>query len=109
MPGMGMSASGPSPSPSFQGLAGGQPQGQPAPAAQGASPGGAQLGGAAVRMGLEIDQALKLLAQALPGIAPWVEKTVMELRQQMGTAMQAGAPTNPTPSGAQMPDGSHNL
>lgn len=70
-----------------------------------------QMSDSVVRMGAEIDQALKLLAQALPNVAPWVEKTVMELRFQIGTALQSGAvPTNPTPSdNQQFPDGGGRL
>jgi hypothetical protein len=62
-------------------------------------------------MALELDQSLKLLAQAVPSIGPWVEKTVMELRQQIGNALNSGqVPTNPSPQGARsMPDGSQNL
>lgn len=59
-----------------------------------------QISSSAVRMGSEIDQALKLLAQAIPQLAPWVEKTTMELRYQIGTALQSGAmPTDPTAQG----------
>lgn len=70
-----------------------------------------QISESAVRMGSEIDQALKLLAQAIPQLAPWVEKTVMELRFQLGTALQSGAvPTNPEPAdNTMMPDGSGRL
>lgn len=63
------------------------------------TPGMTQISESAVRMGTEIDQALKLLAQAMPQLAPWVEKTVMELRYQIGTALNSGAvPTNPAPA-----------
>lgn len=70
-----------------------------------------QISEAAVRMGSEIDQALKLLAQAIPTLAPWVEKTVMELRYQIGTALQSGAvPTSPVPGDNQgFPDGGARL
>lgn len=66
-----------------------------------------QISESAVRMGSEIDQALKLLAQAIPQLAPWVEKTVQELRYQIGTSLQSGnVPTDPTASDNQsMPDG----
>lgn len=93
--------------PSMMQLAGmqGAPQGQPNTA------GMSQISESAVRMGAEIDQALKLLAQAIPQLAPWVEKTVMELRFQIGTALQSGAvPTNPTPNdNEQFPDGGGRL
>jgi hypothetical protein len=70
-----------------------------------------QISETAVRMGAEIDQALKLLAQAIPQLAPWVEKTVMELRFQIGTALQAGnVPTSPVPSDQEsFPDGGGRL
>lgn len=71
------------------------------------SSGMSQISETVVKMGAEIDQALKLLAQAMPQLAPWVEKTIMELRYQMGTALQSGAvPTSPVPNdNQQMPDG----
>lgn len=70
-----------------------------------------QISETAVRMGAEIDQALKLLAQAIPQLAPWVEKTVMELRFQIGTALQAGnVPTSPVPADQEsFPDGGGRL
>jgi hypothetical protein len=85
---------------------GGAPEATPQ-ATQGMS----QISESAVRMGAEIDQALKLLAQAIPNLAPWVEKTVMELRYQIGTALQSGAvPTNPAPNdNEQFPDGGGRL
>lgn len=66
-----------------------------------------QISESAVRMGAEIDQALKLLAQAIPQLAPWVEKTTLELRYQIGAALQSGAvPTDPTAGGKEsFPDG----
>jgi hypothetical protein len=75
------------------------------------SPGMSQISETAVRMGAEIDQALKLLAQAIPQLAPWVEKTVMELRFQIGTALQAGnVPTSPVPADQEsFPDGGGRL
>jgi hypothetical protein len=70
-----------------------------------------QISESAIRMGAEIDQALKLLAQAIPTLAPWVEKTVMEMRYQIGSALQSGAvPTRPVPGdNVQFPDGSGRL
>lgn len=95
------------PTPSFKNLAGNNPQG----AQQPQTPGAGQVGGAAVRMALEIDQALKTLAQSVPALGPWVEKTVGELRQQVGQALNAGqVGTSSAPAGAPaMPDGSQNL
>ncbi len=77
----------------------------------GQSAGMSQISESAVRMGSEIDQALKLLAQAIPQLAPWVEKTVFELRYQIGTALQSGGvPTNPEPAGNEaFPDGTGRL
>lgn len=71
------------------------------------TPGMSQISETAVRMGAEIDQALKLLAQAIPTLAPWVEKTVMEMRYQIGTALNSGAvPTSPVPGdNERFPDG----
>lgn len=71
------------------------------------TPGMSQISETTVRMATEIDQALKLLAQALPVLSPWVEKTASELRYQVGMAMQSGnVPTNPTPNdSATFPDG----
>ena len=81
--------------------------GQASPQTSGMS----QIAESAVRMGSEIDQALKLLAQAIPQLSPWVEKTTMELRYQLGTALNSGAmPTNPAPADQErFPDGSGRL
>lgn len=95
--------------PSMMQLAGmGGPQQGGAP---GQTAGMSQISESTVRMGAEIDQALKLLAQALPVLAPWVEKTVMELRFQIGTALQSGqVPTSPEPQdNQQFPDGSGRM
>lgn len=101
------------PTPSFKGLSGGQqpPQNGQQQPAQPNTPGQAQIGGATVRMALEIDQALKTLAQSVPALGPWVEKTVGELRQQIGNALNGGGvATSAAPAGAKsMPDGGQNL
>lgn len=70
-----------------------------------------QISDSAVRMGAEIDQALKMLAQAIPTLAPWVEKTCLELRYQIGTSLQSGnVPTDPTSQdNARFPDGGARL
>jgi hypothetical protein len=98
-------APGTQPKPSMAGLAG---KGTQSPSI---SPGANQIGGAAVRMALEIDQALKLLAQAVPTLGPWVEKTAQELRAQIGAALNAGAvPVSPQPQdNARFPGGGGNL
>jgi hypothetical protein len=107
-PGMGGAAApaGPNP-PSMQQLAGMGPGQAPPPQTSGQG----QVSDAVVRMASEIDQALKLLAQALPAISPWVEQVVIGLRTQIGTALQGGAvPTNPTPEdNSRFPDGGSRL
>jgi hypothetical protein len=115
-PGLGAQAGGAqppggAPMPSMMQLAGMQPDQMQMGGTPGMTPGMSQISEAAVRMGAEIDQALKLLAQSIPTLAPWVEKTCMELRYQIGTAMNSGAvPTNPTPEdGERFPDGGGRL
>lgn len=96
-------------SPTFAGLAGQQPQGPQAQAAA-ATPGATQTSGALVRLAMEIDQALKLLAQAAPQLAPWVDQTTQQLRSQVGIAISQGASTNAQPSGVgNFPGGGANL
>lgn len=69
-----------------------------------------QVGGAAMRMGMEIDKALKLLAQAVPQLAPWVNKTTIELRQQLAQVLSAGiVPALAPGDNSKMPDGGGNL
>ena len=78
----------------------GAAQGSPNMAAMmqgGASPGMSQMGGAAIRLSMEIDQALKLLAQTVPQLAPWVEQTVLGLRMQLATVLQGGMSASPEP------------
>lgn len=62
---------------------------------------------------MEIDQALKVLAQQIPSLLPWAEKTTLELRAQLGQALNAGAmPTSPVPAGRDaqaFPDGGGRL
>lgn len=95
--------------PSYASLTGGPPQA--ANPAQSTTPGSSQIGGAAVRMGMEIDQALKLLAQAVPQLAPWVDKVTQDLRVQLGQALSAGSvPSSPsTADSKSMPMGGGNL
>ena len=91
--------------PTFAGLAGQAPQPQ-----GGASPGASQISGALVRLGMEIDQALKLLAQAAPQLSGWVDATTQELRAQIGLALQSGVPTSAAPQGqGNFPGGGSNL
>lgn len=98
------------PKPTFQGMAGAQqgPQQQ-----TGMTPGMSQISSAAVRMAMEIDQALKVLAQQIPALLPWVQRTTIDLRTQLGQALNAGAvPTSAQSSGmdaSQFPDGGGQL
>lgn len=92
--------------PTFAGLAGQSSQG--GPPSQG--PGAAQTSGALVRLAMEIDQALKLLAQAAPQLAGWVDQTTQQLRQQVGVAISSGTPTSATPAGqGNFPGGGTNI
>lgn len=92
--------------PGMMQLGGAQGMSQP-----GMSPGMTQISEAAVRMAAEIDQALKMLAQSMPMLAPWVERTVLEMRYQVGMALNSGSiPTDPTYSDNQeFVDGSGRL
>ncbi len=83
----------------------------PTQAGQPPTSGQSQISDSVVRMGAEIDQAIKLLAQALPQLAPWAEKVTGELRSQIGAALQGGAvPTSPVPEDNQrFPDGGARL
>jgi hypothetical protein len=87
-----------------------QGQGQP-PGMQPPTAGGNQLGGAAARLGMEIDQSLKLLSQALPALLPWVERITAELRTNIGMAIAQGANPNPAPAAdnAAFPTGAGRL
>lgn len=92
----------------FAGLSG-QQQG-PQAQAQAPTPGASQTSGALVRLAMEIDQALKLLAQAAPQLAPWVDQTTQQLRSQVGVAISQGVSTNATPTGTgNFPGGGTNL
>ncbi len=75
------------------------------------TPGMSQVSESAVRMSAEIDQALKLLAQAIPQLAPWVEQTTNDLRYQVGMALQGGqVPTDPSAQdNARFPDGAARM
>lgn len=78
---------------------------------QAMTPGMSQVSESAVRMSAEIDQALKLLAQAIPQLAPWVEQVTNDLRMQVGQALQGGAvPTDPSmQDNSRFPDGGGRL
>jgi hypothetical protein len=112
---MAISLDGPPPLPpdasggGYSGLMGGAPPSGPPGMGQG--PGASQIGGVAVRLGMEIDQSLKLLGQSIPLLAPWVARVTTELRTQLGQALAMGAaPTSPEPQdNAMFPDGSGRL
>ena len=105
-PAPGQMAGGPSYPAMMRGPSQPQPQGPQPP-----SPGGNQLGGAAARLGMEIDQSLKLLAQALPMLLPWVDRVTAELRTNIGMAIAQGANPNPAPAAdnAAFPTGAGRL
>jgi hypothetical protein len=92
-------------------MRGAQPSAPPGQGPQPPSPGGNQLGGAAARLGMEIDQSLKLLSQALPALLPWVERITAELRTNIGMAIAQGANPNPAPAAdnAAFPTGAGRL
>lgn len=95
--------------PTFAGLAGQQQQG-PQAQAQAPTPGASQTSSALVRLAMEIDQALKLLAQAAPQLAAWVDQTTQQLRSQVGVAISSGIPGSAQPSGVgNFPGGGTNL
>lgn len=86
---------------SYQGLVGGNAA---------ATPGGSQLMDKAIQIAYEVQMALKLLAQAVPQLGPWVMQVVPELQQQLSAALASGVSASPTPFGnSKMPDGSGNL
>lgn len=77
------------------------------------SPGMSQISSAAVRMAMEIDQAIKVLAQQVPTLLPWAARATVELRTLLSQAMNSGAiPTSAMPASgdpAAFPDGSGRL
>jgi len=73
----------------------------------GPTPGGMQINASAIRMAMEIDHAMKLLAQAVPSLGPWVAKTTMELKAQLGQVLNA--PPMMSGPDASFPDGSSRL
>lgn len=77
----------------------------------GAGAGLGQTGNAAMRMAMEIDASIKLLAQLVPQLGPWAEQTTTQLRTQLGQALQAGnVPTSAEPrDNAGFPTGEGNL
>lgn len=68
-----------------------------------------QVNSSAIRMAMEIDQALKLLAQAMPALGPWVAQTVAGLRQQLAQSLSTQAPASPLMGEQGFPDGSPRM
>lgn len=95
----------PAKAPTYGALTGGA---QPGP--MGATPGGAQIMDKAVQIAYEVEMALKLLAQAVPQLGPFVMSVVPELRNQLSQALASGLSASAAPQGnMMMPDGSGNL
>jgi hypothetical protein len=58
-----------------------------------------QTGSAAMRLAMELDASMKLLAQMVPQLGPWAEQATAQLRQQLGSALTQGqVPTTPEPA-----------
>lgn len=89
-------------SPNYAALAG------PSQSPDGQTAGAAQIGTGLVKMGMEIDQALKTLAKMAPDTTEWVLKVTQELQQQVGMALQKGQ-SGPGAQDASFPDGSSRV
>lgn len=77
--------------------------------APGASAGQAQVVDAASKLAMEIDQACKLLIQALPNFAPQIAQFIIALRQAVAeNAASPNANLTPANTGS-FPDGSARL
>lgn len=74
----------------------------------GMTSGDGQLGTQLIRMGFEVDQALKLLAKAAPSMASWVMQTTLALQQQIQAALSSGLAQTGSPD-ASFPDGSSRV
>jgi hypothetical protein len=70
-----------------------------------------QTGNAAMRLGMEIDASMKLLAQMVPQLSPWAEMATSQLRSQLGQALtNGGLPTGAEPTeNSQFPGGQGRL
>lgn len=90
---------GPSPYGAALPMMGGTP---PAPA------GASQVGSAISKLGMEIDQALKLLLQAAPDHGETIAQMIMTLRQIVASA-SAGSGLGLTPDAGMLPDGSSRI
>jgi hypothetical protein len=91
--------SGPTPVPGMEQLAGPM-------APEGAGDG--QVGSQLIKMGFEVDQALKLMAKVAPVMAPFVMQTVTALQTQIQTALASGLSQLGSPD-ANFPDGSSRM
>lgn len=98
MPPAGGVPSAPTPIPGLGALAGAPPSGA----------GDGQLSTQLIKMGFEVDQALKLMAKVAPQMAPWVLQTVNALQQQIQTAIGSGLASLASPD-ASFPDGSSRV
>ena len=68
------------------------------------TPGQSQISGSVMKLAMEIDQALKLLAQAVPTMAGFVEQTVAALHAQIAQSLQSGAVSaSPAPPQQEQP------
>ena len=75
------------------------PSEQPQPDMTGAGMGQNQMGNAAMRLAMELDAYMKLLAQMVPQLGPWAEQATSQLRAQLGQALMGGdGPTGAEPS-----------
>jgi len=68
----------------------------------GASAGMNQTGQAAMRIAMELDMSMKVLAQMVPALAPWAEQATSQLRAQLSSAINSGG----MPTGAEPPENS---
>lgn len=88
---------------------GGTPAGGPMPTE---GPGVGQIGQSAVQIAFEISQASKLLAKAVPSLAPTIAQFLSTLNMELGAALSAGqggmSPLD-SPDTASFPDGSARL
>lgn len=98
-------------SPSYASLAGPlgpAPTAPGAPSPEGQTAGAAQVGTGLVKLGVELDQGMKLLGQLAPSTMEWVLKTTQELQQQIGMALQSQSNALGGPAPA-FPDGSSRM
>lgn len=103
MPGPGLSLPPPLPpsgggegSPSYSSMIPPQEEQQPE---MGGGAGLSQTGNAAIRVAMELDASMKVLAQMVPQLASWAEQATSQLRSQLGAILNNGdLPTGAEPS-----------